>query len=76
MNADIEKVLNEIGDSHRTLAKLVVMFSKNANWEDKSCEELRDVFRDSIKESNKEHFVKMCMGVGAIEYDENKLLEY
>ena len=76
MKANIEKVLTEIGDSFESLKELVVMFSKNKEYESKTIEQLRDELRNSITEEEKEHFIKMCMGVGAIGYDESKIKEY
>lgn len=76
MNANIEKVLTEIGDSHDTLVELVVMFGQNKEFENRSNEDLRNELRTSITEQGKEHFIKMCMGVGAIEYDETKINTY
>ena len=76
MKANIEKVLTEIGDYNETLVELVVMFGKNKEYKNKTNEELRDELRNSITEVEKEHFIKMCMGVGAIEYDESKITEY
>ena len=76
MKANIEKVLTEINDSRESLVELVVMFGQNKEYENKTNEELRNELRNSIMESGKENFVKMCMGVGAIEYDELKINEY
>lgn len=76
MKANIEKVLTEISDSRDSLVELVVMFGQNNEYENKTNEELRNELRNSIMESGKEHFVKMCMGVGALEYDESRINEY
>ena len=76
MKANIEKVLTEIGDSRGTLEELVVMFGQPNDYENKTLEELREVLRNSIEKEEKEHFVQMCMGVGAIEYNEGKISEY
>lgn len=76
MKADIEKVLSEIGESNQTLVELVVMFGLNKEFDNKTNEELRNELRNSIVESKKEYFVKMCMGIGAIEYDESGIHNY
>ncbi len=76
MKANIEKVLKEIGESHNTLVELVVMFGQNKDYQNKTKEELRNELRNSIMETDKESFIKMCMGVGAIEYNESKISEY
>ena len=76
MKANIEKVLKEIGNSRGSLEELVVMFGQSDNYENKTIEELREVLRNSIEEGEKEKFVQMCMGVGAIEYNEQKISEY
>ncbi len=76
MSANIEKVLTEIGDSNETLVELVVMFGKNKEYKNRTNEELRDELRNSITEVEKENFIKMCMGIGAIEFDEKNLNKY
>ncbi|MCX6335849.1 MAG: hypothetical protein NT153_00965 [Bacteroidetes bacterium] len=76
MKANIEKVLTEIGSSNESLAELVVMFGINREYENKTDEELRDELRNSITEVKKDDFIKMCMGIGAIEYDESKITIY
>lgn len=76
MKANIEKILTEIGDSNEALEELVIMFGKNKDYLNKPDEELRDELRNSITALEKEHFIKMCMGVGAIEYNESKISEY
>jgi len=76
MKANIEKVLKEIGDSRGSLEELVVLLGQPNDYEDKTLEELREILRNSIEEGEKEKFVQMCMGVGAIEYNEQKISEY
>jgi hypothetical protein len=76
MKANIEKVLTEINNSRDSLVELVVMFGKNKEYENKTNEDLRNELRNSIMESGKDNFVKMCMGIGVIEYDESKINKY
>ncbi len=76
MKANIEKVLKEIGNNRKSLEELVVMFGEDKDYESKSIEDLKSVLRISIKEHNKEKFIQMCMGIGVIEYDENRISDY
>lgn len=76
MKANIEKLLKEIGENRSSLEELVVMFGKDKNYENMTIENLQSVLRNSITIDEKEKFIQMCMGIGVIEYDENKISDY
>ena len=81
MKTDIEKVLKEIGDDRHGLGDLIMNFGKPEEikmqeWWNAPIEVLQDNLRNNVQQKDKEDFIRLAMGVGAIEYNEQKISEY
>lgn len=81
MKADIEKLLAEIGDDRHGLGDLIMHFGNieeivTKEWWEAPIETLRDILRNNVKQNDKESFILLAMGVGAIKNDTSKVSEY
>lgn len=81
MKADIEKVLKEIGNDRHGLSDLITHYGnpeeiKMQEWWNAPINVLQDNLRNHVKQEDKEGFIRLAMGVGAIEYNEKKIPEY
>ena len=81
MKADIEKVLKEIGNDRHGLGDLIMHYGnpeeiKMQEWWNASINVLQDNLRNNVQQEDKEDFIRLAMGIGAIEYDESKISEY
>ena len=81
MKADIEKVLKEIGNDRHGLSDLIMHYGnpeeiEMEEWENVPINVLQDNLRNNVQQEDKEDFIRLAMGVGAIEYDESKISEY
>lgn len=81
MKADIEKVLKEIGNDRHGLSDLIMHYGnleeiKMQEWWNAPITVLQDNLRNNVKQEDKEGFILLAMGVGAIEYNEQKKSEY
>ena len=81
MKANIEKLLKEIGDNRHGLSDLIMRYGnpeefEMQEWWNTPIEELKDNLRNNVKPEDKKDLILLAMGVGAIEYDERKVVEY
>jgi len=81
MKADIEKVLKEIGNDRHGLSDLIIHYGnpeeiKMEEWWNAPIDVLQDNLRDNVQQEDKEDFIRLAMGVGAIEHNEGKISEY
>ena len=81
MKADIEKLLKEIGNDRHGLGDLIMHYGKPEEieiqeWWNAPIEMLQDNLRNNVQQEDKENFIRLAMGVGAIEYNEGKISEY
>jgi len=81
MKADIEKVLKEIGNDRHGLSDLIMHYGnpeeiKMKEWRNAPIDVLQDNLRNHVKQEDKEGFIRLAMGIGAIEYNEEKISEY
>ena len=81
MKADIEKILKEIGNDRHGLSDLIMHYGnpeaiKMQEWRNAPIDVLQDNLRNNVQQEDKEDFIRLAMGIGTIEYDENKISEY
>ena len=81
MKANIEKLLEEIGNDRHGLSDLIMHYGnpeefENQEWWNAPIEEVKDNLRKNIKNEDKKDLVLLAMGIGAIEYNESKISEY
>ena len=79
MTANIEKLLKEIGNDRHGLGDLIVHYGnpeeiEMEDWWDAPIEVLQDNLRKNVKPEDKKNLILLAMGVGAIKYDESKIL--